>query len=437
MRVGIWCDYGFTLEPSEGIGVFVDNLARGLLQANSQIQLLMMPHPGQEEPLQRLHRIDPARVEIAARARPPRWRRRLLRQIEKVAPDALYGDKATRASWPAWQKWTSRLAMAAAGPYEAETQSWIKQCDLWLVPHVGISRRFSVPSVVLIHDLVSYHFPDVVKPRHLKRFQHQVAVHVENANQIACMSNFIRDNDLVKTLGLPQESVAVVKAAIPADQEESELANSERVDQLVGDRFLFYPAAFRTYKNHRLLVRLLDQLKRSPLWPMKIVFTGIRKCPKWLQQEIDAHDANEDVVALGKVSRQELVHLYRNAYATVVPTLYEQGSFPIMEAIEQKCPALCSDIPALREQFGPMGQHMLFFDPHDCNSVMEKLLHVEQDRSQLIRRQSESYAKCKERTWKDAGKDWISVFQSVLEKARQKKTDPTIPNQNRTHRPAA
>lgn len=36
MKIGIWCDFGFTLRPSEGIGVFVAQLLRGLA---------LQPHP--------------------------------------------------------------------------------------------------------------------------------------------------------------------------------------------------------------------------------------------------------------------------------------------------------------------------------------------------------------------------------------------------------
>ena len=32
IRIGIWCDYGVTLTPTEGIGVFVYNLVAGLLE---------------------------------------------------------------------------------------------------------------------------------------------------------------------------------------------------------------------------------------------------------------------------------------------------------------------------------------------------------------------------------------------------------------------
>ena len=51
MRIGIWCDYGCTLAPHDGIGVFVDNLVRGMLAADPTCRIVLKAHPGETEPL--------------------------------------------------------------------------------------------------------------------------------------------------------------------------------------------------------------------------------------------------------------------------------------------------------------------------------------------------------------------------------------------------
>jgi glycosyltransferase involved in cell wall biosynthesis len=48
----------------------------------------------------------------------------------------------------------------------------------------------------------------------------------------------------------------------------------------------------------------------------------------------------------------ELVHLYRSAFALLLPSTYEGFGFTALEAMAYGCPVLESDIPALREVSG-------------------------------------------------------------------------------------
>ena len=48
-RIGVWCHYGATLAPHEGIGVFTHNLMHGLLQLNEPVELALLVRPGDQE----------------------------------------------------------------------------------------------------------------------------------------------------------------------------------------------------------------------------------------------------------------------------------------------------------------------------------------------------------------------------------------------------
>src|SRR2546425_9591540 len=51
LHIGILCDYGFTLLPKSGIGVFVYNLIDGLLTLSPRPQITLLTHPGDQEGL--------------------------------------------------------------------------------------------------------------------------------------------------------------------------------------------------------------------------------------------------------------------------------------------------------------------------------------------------------------------------------------------------
>jgi hypothetical protein len=49
IRIGIWCDYGVTLTPTEGIGVFVYNLVAGLLELDDEVEVVLLVRPGDQK----------------------------------------------------------------------------------------------------------------------------------------------------------------------------------------------------------------------------------------------------------------------------------------------------------------------------------------------------------------------------------------------------
>lgn len=410
MRIGIWCDYGFTLEPSEGIGVFVHNLVRGLIAADSRCHVTLKACPGNLAPLEPAVREGGGRVDVVAEE-PHRGLGKvvfkLLRGLRKglgvPAEDRplLHGcDQALAAA----QHWLE-------ADREAQRQRLIEACDVWLLPYVSLDQEFGRPTVVAIHDLVTYHFPDMVTPSRLRILKQRVSRVAAAARLVACMSNFIRDHDLLGTLHLPPEKVRVIPPAVPADlQGAASPAPQAPLPAGVTQPYLFYPASFRPYKNHAWLVEALALLERRDGTRWKVVFTGIRHCPSALRQLINRLGVAADVLTLGKVSREQLQSLYRHAFATVVPSLYEQGSFPAMEALHCGCPAVVSAIPALQEQFAAFGTAMPYLDPADPASLLAIVDRIQADRAGFIAAQQQAFRAMQQYTWRDAALRWLDVL---------------------------
>ena len=420
MRIGIWCDYGFTLEPSEGIGVFVDNLARGIIRADSQCEIVMMSHPGQEDRLSSTVASGRNRITVVSVPRVSQPWRRIVRSLKKLQ---------RRLSTPTGR---GPIASSMAGVLQACTSKLtakqqraivehIESCDVWLLPYVCLDQEFTKPTVVAIHDLVCYHFPEMLSPAKLASLKLLVDRVSQQATLVACMSQFIRENDLLGTLKLPPSRVRVLEPAVPDDFGLTSASPTHRFPGLLAARgiapdepYLLYPAAFRSYKNHAYLLPVLQQLRQQSDTPWKLVFTGIRGCPQELTTQIEQLQLEGHVFSLGKVTRQELEGLYRSAFATVVPSLYEQGSFPVMEALNCQCPVACSNIPSLLEQFNCMGGSMLYFDPHQPRSLVSVIERIERDRDQVISEQSIGFTALRGNTWDHAAKGWLQVFREAL-----------------------
>jgi glycosyltransferase involved in cell wall biosynthesis len=211
----------------------------------------------------------------------------------------------------------------------------------------------------------------------------------------------------------------MVPVAIPEDFGDK-LTHSPLPASLIGKRYLLYPAAFREYKNHSLLVDALAMLHASGATDWRVVFTGISECPPSLRQKIAQSSVTDAVHVLGRVPRSELAALYCNAFATVVPSLYEQGSFPLMEALHFGCPILISDIPSLREQFAMLGDSALFFDPRKPDRLIEALRMLEARRDAILALQVSGFRAMQKRTWKDAARDWVAVLSEAAQTGPQR-----------------
>ena len=109
--------------------------------------------------------------------------------------------------------------------------------------------------------------------------------------------------------------------------------------------YLFFPTAFRPYKNHRGLVKVLRRPRdHYGVNEFDLVFTGALYgvMPEDVQRLVDAYGFRSRVHVLGGVDRKTLAVLYRGAYAVLVPSLYEQASYQIAEVLYCNVPVACS-----------------------------------------------------------------------------------------------
>ncbi|XZE34357.1 glycosyltransferase family 4 protein [Pirellulaceae bacterium SH501] len=421
MKIGIWCDYSFTLGPSEGIGVFVDNLARGMLQADPECELVMKCNHRDWRVMQPLVDAGAGRVQVDCGWRPSFVERKLAKVARKLARLTSGHQEQRATGWV--QNLFGKVHEIFTARQISKQTTTIDRCDVWLVPYVGLDMEFSKPYVVVVHDLVCYHFPEMMSPSKLREFMGIARRIVDRSTLVACMGNFIRDNDIRGVLGVDEDRIRVIKPAVPKDileiDPDAPAATLSEIDsRLRAGRYLFYPSAFRTYKNHELLVEALGALHNRGEQDWQVVFTGIRSCPARISDMARRLGVEESVLCLGKVSRDHLYSLYKSAFATVVPSRYEQGSFPIMEAIACGCPAIASDIPSLREQFAEMGEAMLYFNPDSVPELLKRLATVVIAPREFADKQRSSFDGMCQDGWESAGRKWLKVLKDVIKDSR-------------------
>jgi glycosyltransferase involved in cell wall biosynthesis len=123
-----------------------------------------------------------------------------------------------------------------------------------------------------------------------------------------------------------------------------------------------------------------------------------------------------DFFGLGYVGDFELDCLYRLASALVIPSLYEAGSFPALEAVRAMCPVACSQIPAHIEQARLLGDNIWLFDPHSAENLadtIEQMLEHADVTAERARRASGLVGQVY--SWQNAAAGYLCVFKEALQ----------------------
>lgn len=416
MRIGIWCGYGRTLVPTEGIGVFTHALARGFARLPDVEDVQLVVHAGDEQLVASTVAAGRGRIHLASLHRQSwgdRWRWKALRRRHRRLCDrlAMSGEAKDREQLIARRGAVEQAIDRVFARQRLSEPSGVPSRDVWLLPHVAVERRFSEPTVVVVHDMVPLHFPGIIKAADLESFRRRSCRIVQEAAIVGTMSGTIRDVDIVGLLGCPQEKVRVVGPAVPDDLGEPAAYDAViRVVPAAAGPFLLYPAAWRPYKNHARLIEAVALLQMQGHPDIQLVFTGFAPLPQELADLAARFGVATVVHAAGQVARPVLAGLYHAAAATVVPSLYEQGSFPILEAICCGCPAVASDIPAFREAFEAFNGAIPMFDPHAPESIASVVADVLANRAAVQRRQALALST---RSWDDAASDWLAVLREA------------------------
>ena len=145
---------------------------------------------------------------------------------------------------------------------------------------------------------------------------------------------------------------------------------------------------------------------------MRLIFVG-KKDYFMMKLETYVKEKNiANVEFIGFVPDEELGSLYKNALATVVPSLMEGFGLPVLEALANKSLVLASDIPSLRE----VGKDaLLYVDPLNITSLSAKMQHIAQeDPKNFDNLKSNGLQIVKQFSWEEMAKETLKLYENCL-----------------------
>ncbi len=256
----------------------------------------------------------------------------------------------------------------------------ISEYDINIIhtPTQSLIKKQNVKSITTLHDVQELHFPEFFtsaqRAYRAVNFKNAIdradAVIVSYEHVKKDIINFFsKSGDQVHTVLLDMQDLWFSKVKTRN--------NSLLKKYDLPLNFLLYPASSWKHKNHLNLIKAIKHLNNPEI---NLICTGhptdhfTDKILPFIKEE----GLNSKIRFLGIVTDEELYELYQTCRAVVVPTLYEAGSFPLMESILMGIPVICSNVTSLPET---IGDDQFVFDPWNINDMANKINKVWADES--------------------------------------------------------
>jgi glycosyltransferase involved in cell wall biosynthesis len=145
------------------------------------------------------------------------------------------------------------------------------------------------------------------------------------------------------------------------------------------EKFIYFPSQFWKHKNHQMLFRAIDLLKRQGGPKVIVVCNGYPGDYRHLRyfadlwQDLCKFDIRDQVIYVGLAPHDHGYLLIRQSVCVVNPSLFEGWGLTVDEARSVGKKVLLSDIPAHHEQNVPKS---IFFDATDHADLASKLAEV-------------------------------------------------------------
>ena len=108
------------------------------------------------------------------------------------------------------------------------------------------------------------------------------------------------------------------------------------------DKYLFYPAQYWAHKNHKFIIDAFDQMTKENISNFACVFAGSDKGNlNYIKKLVNLKNLNDKICIFEYLPDEEIVDLYKNCFAVVVPSLVGTISFPILEGFFFQKPVIC------------------------------------------------------------------------------------------------
>ncbi|MDP2873680.1 MAG: glycosyltransferase family 1 protein [bacterium] len=290
--------------------------------------------------------------------------------------------------------------------------------------------RMPLPSVVTIHDLMPYKFPDLILSQNpIKKiwqkayFAAIASALKSNTSGIMTVSEHTK-RDVISTLGISEDRIRVIyegveenfltvgRVGVPEEQARAVLAHYQ-----ITWPYIFYLGGLNRHKNVSTLVSAYALVVKNGLQAKLVIggkttadtSTGQNVYLEVLEQ-IKNLGLTEQVIFTGYITDEHLPILYHQALVYVFPSLYEGFGFGPLEAMASGCPVIASNAASLPEVVGEAG---ILIAPDDVGGFASAIQRVSNDESFQKDLRQKGLMRAEKFSWRQCASETLAFLEKA------------------------
>lgn len=271
---------------------------------------------------------------------------------------------------------------------------FIGKKDYLVFNFTGLGPILTRHKVMTIHDLSFLENPKWFSRGYYWWYKTMTPLAARTSRHIITVSEFSKQEILKYYHFLKEQDITVINCA----PDETKFFLQQQATK-PKEKYALAVSSLDPRKNFDSLIASFSDIKDCKLF---IVGGGNRLFTK--QGYNSCEDGN--IQFLGRVSDEQLLHLYNQATCFIFPSVYEGFGIPPIEAMCCGCPVLASDIPVIHEV---CGEAAIYFNPHNVEDMKNTIQHYLQEEQTLRPIMAAKGLSNKQRF------SWVKTTQAVLQ----------------------
>ena len=323
-------------------------------------------------------------------------------------PSSNLGSRARKKAQRISTSLKKEFAFLPAFPSETIPRKILSKYKIDLVhsPY-QIFPNNNVPLIFTLHDVQELHFPEYFSPWEREARARNNRIGCEESAGIIVSYAHVKQ-DVIRYFNVPEKKIHVL--FIGSSNPELQPRISPSPDQ----HYLLYPAATWPHKNHINLIKAFARAKadNAEMKNYRLICTGhLTPFFEEIKQLPELTELGHAVEFKGLVSDEELKVLYQNCSGVIIPTKYEAGSFPLMEAMMQEIPVICSNVTSLPEA---IAESDFTFNPENVPLISELIQKLCLDKEFISRNKKNSADRRDSIVNQEIGQELEAIYKLTL-----------------------
>lgn len=348
-----------------------------------------------------------------------RYTRNLVSELQKIDKENTYVLFASKRNHLELNNHNFKVVTTGIHWHSIEEQFKFPQIinkenlDLMHFPYFSVPVFYHKPFVVTIHDLILHHFAtgeattrsQLVYKLKLIGYKFVMKNSAQNAKKIITVSKATKE-EIIKHLHVPEEKISVIYEGVSSKR----ILNSQ-FSTLNSKKYLLHVGNLYPHKNMNMVLSALKKIKDEERISIQLIIAGKEDYfYKRFQKKAKELGLENQILFLGEVSDSRLQQLYQNALALISPSLMEGFDLPTIEAMNNNCLILASDIPVHKEICRDAA---IYFEPEKEQDLIAKMKQVYKNEKETYKEKIKNgKSRALQFNWEQMARETLKAYES-------------------------